>query len=92
METKFKPGQIIRHFKRDFISEEQKKENMYLYQVIGIAVHSETKEPLLAYQGLYYPFQLYVRPLAMAEEKTDKVKYPDAKQEYRLEVCDEEES
>lgn len=92
MITKFKPGQIIRHFKRDFISEEQKKENMYLYQVVGIAVHSETKEPLLIYQELYYPFQVYARPLTMAEEKTDKIKYPNAKQEYRLEICDEEES
>ena len=27
MVTKFKPGQIIRHFKRDFISEEEMKEN-----------------------------------------------------------------
>lgn len=92
MVTKFRPGQIIRHFKRDFISEEEQKENKYLYQVIGIATHSETKEPMLIYQGLYYPFDMYARPLAMAEEKTDKTKYPDAKQEYRLEVCDEEES
>lgn len=87
MLTKFKPGQIIRHFKRDFISEEEKKENKYLYQVIGIGVHSETKEPLLIYQGLYRPFDIYARPLAMAEEKTDKVKYPNAVQEYRLEIC-----
>jgi hypothetical protein len=91
MQTKFKPGQIIRHFKRDFISKEEKESNLYLYQVVGIALHSETKEPLLIYQGLYQPFQMYARPLAMAEEKTDKVKYPAAKQEYRLQIMNEEE-
>lgn len=87
----FKPGQILRHFKRDFVSEEEKLQNKYLYQVITIATHSETKEKLLIYQGLYYPFEVYARPLDMAYEKTDTVKYPRAKQEYRLEICDEEE-
>ena len=91
MQTKFKPGQIIRHFKRDFINEEELNQNKYLYQVICIATHSETKEHLLIYQGLYHPFDIYARPLSMAEEKTDKVKYPNAKQEYRLEVCNKEE-
>lgn len=86
VESKFKPGQLLRHFKRDFISEEERKQNKYLYQVIGIAIHSETKEPMLIYQGLYAPFEMYARPLAMAEEKTDKVKYPEAKQEYRLQI------
>lgn len=86
VESKFKPGQLLRHFKRDFISDEERKENKYLYQVIGIALHSETKEPMLIYQGLYAPFEMYARPLAMAEEKTDKVKYPEARQEYRLQI------
>lgn len=90
MITKFKSGQIIRHFKRDFCSDEEKNSNMYLYQVITIAAHTETKEHMLVYQALYYPFNTYVRPLSMAEEKVDKNKYPEAKQEYRLEVCDEE--
>jgi hypothetical protein len=88
VESRFKPGQVIRHFKRDFISEEERRQNKYLYQVIGIAIHSETKEPMLIYQGLYAPFEMYVRPLAMAEEKTDKVKYPEARQEYRLQIWD----
>lgn len=89
MKTKFRPGQIIKHFKRDFLSEEEKKGKKYLYNVIRIAIHTETKEPLLIYQALYSPFETYARPLAMAEEKVDKVKYPDAKQEYRLEIYKE---
>ena len=40
----FKSGDIIRHFKRDFCTEEEKKQNKYLYEVIGIAFHSETNK------------------------------------------------
>ena len=86
MESKFKPGQIICHFKRDFASEEEKSHYKYLYQVLTIAQHTETKEQMLVYQALYFPFQVYTRPLKMAEEKVDKVKYPNATQEYRFEI------
>jgi hypothetical protein len=90
MVSKFKPGDIIKHFKRDFLSEEEKQSNKYIYSVIRIATHTETKEPLLIYQALYAPFETYARPLAMAEEKVDKEKYPDAVQEYRLELYNKE--
>lgn len=91
MLNRFQPGQIIRHFKRDFISEEERMQNNHLYQVLAIAINTETNEQMLVYQGLYHPFQVFVRPLEMALEKVDMEKYPDAKQEYRLEVCDEKE-
>jgi hypothetical protein len=90
VKTKFKPGQIIRHFKRDDLYECEKQGNKYLYQVLAIAKHTETEEPMLVYQALYQPFQVFTRPLAMAEEKVDKEKYPDAIQEYRLEIVSEE--
>lgn len=90
VESKFKPGDIIRHFKRDDLYESEKAGNKYLYQVIGIAKHTETEESMLVYQALYYPFQMFTRPLAMAEEKVDKEKYPDAVQEYRLELYNKE--
>lgn len=33
------------------------------YRVIGLCRHSETEEPLVAYQCLYGEFTLWVRPL-----------------------------
>lgn len=36
-----------------------------LYQVIGIASHSEMKEPMVVYQALYGEKGLWVRPATM---------------------------
>ena len=82
----FRKGDIIRHFKRDFLSEEEKKGTMYLYEVIGIAKHTEEPESMLVYKALYPPFSMYCRPVRMAMSYVDTNNYPDAKQEYRLEL------
>ena len=47
-----KPG-VYRHFKGN------------LYEVIGVASHSETLEPMVVYRALYGERGLWVRPAAM---------------------------
>jgi len=42
-----------------------------LYQVIGVATHSETLEILVVYQKLYDDHSLWVRPLAMFIENVE---------------------
>lgn len=81
-------GEVVKHFKYDDLTTKEKKENKYLYKIIGTCIHSETKEKLMIYQALYYPYETYVRPYNMFMEEVDKEKYPNAKQRYRFELLE----
>jgi len=42
-----------------------------LYEVLGTARHSETREPMTVYRALYGEHGLWVRPTAMFEERVE---------------------
>ena len=42
-----------------------------IYEVVGVAQHSETDEKLVVYKTLYGDFGLWVRPLAMFLETVE---------------------
>lgn len=66
-------GRRYRHFKGS------------IYIVDGIAVHSETTEPLVIYHEEHERNRMWARPLSMFLSPVDKKKYPDATQEMRFE-------
>lgn len=66
-------GRKYRHFKGS------------VYIVNGIAVHSETSEPLVIYHKEHERNRMWARPLSMFLSPVDKKKYPDATQEMRFE-------
>lgn len=84
----FTPGDIVQHFKRERLSDEERRENRYLYQIVGVAEHTETREKLVIYQALYGDFRIYARPYDMFMSEVDRKKYPDVKQRYRFETAD----
>lgn len=64
-----KPG-IYRHFKGN------------LYELIGIAKHSETLEPMVVYRALYGDGGLWVRPAAMWTEQVNREEYQGPRFQY----------
>ncbi len=74
MELKIKG--IYKHFKGDY------------YLVEDVAFDYETKEEYVVYRRLYGDTSLWIRKKEMFLSKVDKVKYPNAKQEYRFELQD----
>ena len=55
------------------------------YELLGIATHSETLEPMVVYRALYGEGGLYARPVEMFLSPVDREKYPDAPQTLRFE-------
>ena len=81
-DRRFKKGQLVQHFKREGLDIGTDE---YVYEIIGEAIHSETREKMMVYRAMYGSKELYVRPYDMFMSEVDHEKYPDVKQKYRFE-------
>ena len=99
MRTPFKNGDIVQHFKREWV-EDKLNDARYLYKYLGEARYSEDKsQKFVMYMALYDDpendiklFDCFVRPYDMFYSEVDKVKYPNASQKYRFEMYSKEPS
>lgn len=66
-------GKRYRHFKGG------------IYEVIDLAVDTETEDIMVVYKDIEKPSLVWVRPFAAFLSRVDKDKYPRAKQEMRFE-------
>ena len=85
----FKCGTIVQHFKRETLGEEELRGNKYLYEIIGEATDTETREKVMVYRALYDDKEMFVRSYDMFMSEVDHEKYPYIKQKYRFEQVDE---
>ena len=93
MERKFKKGDIVKHFKRELLTEEElnNNPNKYLYEIIGTSRNTETSEELMIYKPLYPTectngVNFAARPLEMFMSEVDHEKYPEITQKFRFEL------
>lgn len=86
---RLEPGMVVQHFKRETL--QRPRGSKYLYMLITVAEHTETKEKMAIYKALYRDesmgvnFGVYARPYDMFMSEVDHEKYPDIKQKYRFE-------
>lgn len=87
--TDIQVGNIVQHFKRELLADNTN--SLYLYKILEIAEHTETKEKLVIYQALYEDtakgihFGVFARPYDMFMSEVDHEKYPYIYQKYRFE-------
>ena len=99
---KFYPGDIVRHFKWDSFSPEDRNAGKGLYEILYYAEYLE--EDVVVYRALDTKdlfeaqnsknsqnntacLKVWVRPVTMFESEVDREKYPNARQTHRCELA-----
>lgn len=71
-------GQLYRHFKGN------------VYEIVAVALHTETDEFLVIYQNVDDHNRIYARPVDMFLSEVDHEKYPDIKEKYRFTLIEDD--
>lgn len=83
--SRFQIGDKVRHFKRQFITEEDDP-NLYLYEIVGIGLNLAEETLCVFYKPLYpNSFNMFSRPIEDFLGEVDHVRYPKSKQLHKYE-------
>ncbi|MGN0688147.1 MAG: hypothetical protein ACI4KA_08585 [Oscillospiraceae bacterium] len=77
-------GDLLRHFKWDSASENERYINMHLYRVTGFSTLPRTGEPAVLVRQISNPMREYMYTVTQLQTRIDAARHPDAKQEYPL--------
>ena len=84
---------FLQHFKRETEKITISNQTVYIYKLLYVSTHSETKELLVNYEAMYEDetkgiklYHICSRPIEMFMSKVDTNKYPNIKQKYRFEL------
>lgn len=80
-------GIIVKHFKRELVSEAELSEHpkRYLYEIIAIGVYTENiNETAVVYRSIQTN-KVYIRPETEFFSEVDHEKYPKVNQKWRFE-------
>ena len=70
----FHAGDLVRHFKRETLDlTKPENKTRYLYRIIGVATHSETREALMIYQALNHEKYPDIRQRYRFEKTDDRI-------------------
>ena len=83
----------VMHFKRETENISSDDNFVYIYKLLYVSTHSETKELLVNYEAMYEDeskgvkrYFICSRPIEMFISRVDTKKYPNIKQKYRFEL------
>lgn len=91
---RFRQYTIVKHFKREYVTDKNSRE--YLYVIMGHAKDVNSGKVIVIFKPLYENkffngVDFLARPVEDFYDEVDHVKYPDIKQKYRFEETSYEE-
>ena len=89
MGRNFKPGDIVRRFKREYVNP---KTPRYLYRIEGTAYDADTKEEYMVYTAIYADGKTWIRKKTEFEKEVNHWLFPDIAQKYVFELASPEEA
>ena len=79
-----KPMDLVKGFKYERLTDDQRSKNIHIYEVLGFGYHTESGEKTVIYKALASG-EIWVTPYEMFMSEVNHKIHPDIKQKYCFE-------